>query len=266
MNKKDLHIRNMSQATLREAFPFTPILVGYRGSIAHGMFLPNTDPCSIDDKDIMGVVIAPLSCYMGLSRFETKETAEGEFDVVTYELVKYVRLLCKSNPNVLSLLWLDEQHYIYRSPIGQRLIDARELFVSKKIYHSFTGYAYGQLKRMEHCVHQGYMGEKRKALVEQFGFDTKNAAHLIRLLRMGIEFLTEGVLYVHRQDAPQLLEIKRGLWTLDKVKAEAERLFKRAEDAYDRSPLRAKPEAKKIDKLLQEIFVEHFDIQNSGEW
>jgi len=52
------------------------------------------------------------------------------------------------------------------------------------------------------------MGAKRKSLVEKFGYDTKNAAHLILLLRMGIEFLSVGVLHVKRHDAQELLEIK----------------------------------------------------------
>jgi DNA relaxase NicK len=46
----------------------------------------------------------------------------------------------------------------------------------------------------------GYMGKKRRELVVRVGYDAKNAAHLIRLLRMGIEFLTEGTLYVERAD------------------------------------------------------------------
>jgi len=37
----------------------------------------------------------------------------------------------------------------------------------------------------------GYLGDKRKQLVLKHGYDAKNAAHLIRLLRMGIEFLTK---------------------------------------------------------------------------
>jgi hypothetical protein len=58
----------------------------------------------------------------------------------------------------------------------------------------------------------GYMGKKRRELVMRVGYDSKNAAHLIRLLRMGIEFLTEGALHVERADGPELLEIKRGGW------------------------------------------------------
>lgn len=46
------------------------------------------------------------------------------------------------------------------------------------------------------------------------------------LLPMGAEFLESGHLRVYRtKDAEELKEIKRGGWTLDQVKAEAERLF-----------------------------------------
>lgn len=51
------------------------------------------------------------------------------------------------------------------------------------------------------------MGQKRRELVRRVGYDAKNAAHLIRLLRMGIEFLTEGTLHVERADATELLDI-----------------------------------------------------------
>jgi hypothetical protein len=93
------------------------------------------------------------------------------------------------------------------------------------------------------------MGAKRKALMEKYGYDTKNAAHLIRLLRMGMEFLKDGELNVTREDASQLLEIKRGEWTLEQVKAEAERGFNLAEQAYLASNLPKYPDVDKINKL-----------------
>lgn len=95
----------------------------------------------------------------------------------------------------------------------------------------------------------GYMGQKRRELVRRVGYDAKNAAHLIRLLRMGIEFLTEGTLHVERADAPELLEIKRGAWPLEKVKAEAERLFVLAQEAYVRSSLPAEPNPAEAERL-----------------
>ena len=93
--------------------------------------------------------------------------------------------------------------------------------------------------RSIHAKHfQGYMGEKRKALVRKFGYDTKNAAHLIRITRMCCEFLETGVMSVYRtHDAEELKAIKAGAWTLDAVKEEAQRLFARAEQAFQENPM-----------------------------
>src|SRR6266851_1724128 len=89
------------------------------------------------------------------------------------------------------------------------------------------------------------------------GYDAKNAAHLIRLLRMGIEFLTEGKMYVERADGPELLEIKRGAWPLEKVKAEAERLFQLAQEAYVRSPLPPEPDRTRAERLCVEMISDY---------
>jgi predicted nucleotidyltransferase len=236
------------------------IILGYRGSIAHGTYVPQEDPNSIDDKDIMAVNIPPVPYYLGLQQYEGTEFFEGVWDTVIYELRKYVRLLLKCNPNVLSLMWLEPQDYIYIHPVGKKLIDSRKLFVSKQAFHSFVGYANGQLHRMTHQAYSGYMGAKRKGLVDKFGYDTKNAAHLVRLLRMGIEFLTEGELYVKRKDSAELLEIKRGEWSLEKVKKVADDLFKLAHEAYVRSPLPNKPEEETIHKLLIDLIAEYHGI------
>lgn len=125
--------------------------------------------------------------------------------------------------------------------------------VGRHVYRSFAGYAHGQLHRMTHAACEGYMGEKRKQLVEKFGYDTKNAAHLIRLLRMAIEFLKDGELYVTRHDAQQLLEIKRGEWTLDQIKVEANHLFQLAETAFTASTLPVAPNKDAVDTLCQEL-------------
>lgn len=106
----------------------------------------------------------------------------------------------------------------------------------------------------------GYMGQKRRELVRRVGYDAKNAAHLIRLLRMGIEFLTEGTLYIERVDAPELLSIKRGEWTLDRVKSESERLFQLAQEAYIRSPLPAEPDRDRAERLCVEMISEYHGL------
>jgi uncharacterized protein len=51
----------------------------------------------------------------------------------------------------------------------------------------------------------------------KFGYDTKHAAHLVRLLRTGYEVLTEGRLLVKRPDAAKLLSIRQGNWTYEEL-------------------------------------------------
>jgi predicted nucleotidyltransferase len=253
--KGDVKFRGITQQETNQLLPEKGLmLLVYRGSIAHGMYVPQEDPDSIDDKDVMGAYIAPYQHYVGFpSGKDSMENIYKEWDVVCYELRKLIQLLLKGNPNVLSLLWVHDRHVIYENNAGKLLRANKKIFVSKNVYHSFNGYAYSQFKRMTHFKFEGYMGDKRKKLVEKFGYDTKNAAHLIRLLRMGIEFLTEGTLHVHRADAENLLAIKRGEWDLKKVQDEAERLFTLAEEAYVRSSLPAEPDREAAEELLARL-------------
>jgi hypothetical protein len=301
---------NLSQQQAAELLPDNIILLGYRGSIAHNMYIPSTDPDSIDDKDLMGVFVAPIEHYIGFGRDDVKERFIGEWDVVSYEVRKFIRLLSKCNPNVLSMLWLDREHLIHEHPLGARLRANKKIFVTRAAYPSFVGYAQGQFKRMTHFNQEvraemasleqsltecgvdlndlkatqeqldrwpglaetiagytalkrkyysgGYMGAKRKELVKRVGYDSKNAAHLIRLLRMGVEFLTDGELRVSRTDSDELLSIKRGDWSLDQVKAEAQRLFDLAEKAYLTSPLPPEPDIPRAEALCREIISDYY--------
>lgn len=240
------------------------ICLCYRGSIAHGTFIPNTNPNSIDDKDVIGIAIPPLEYFFGLKEFEQFERKQDYWDVLVYDFRKFVRLLAKANPNVLQILWTPRHHILKSSWQFERLVANRHLFAHRGIYKSFCGYSYGQLHKMENMAYNGYMGEKRKRLVEKFGYDCKNAQHLIRLLRQGIEFLRTGELVVERPDRGELIQIKTGQWSIDKVKREAYALFKVMEEAYSESKLPDRPDMEAIDRLVQEILIEHFRDTASG--
>jgi len=236
------------------------ILSAYRGSISHGMYIPKSDPNSIDDKDVMSVCVPPVDYYFGLQQGNcifpengTKEIKQNEWDIVIYEARKFIKLLAQGNPNVLCMLWIEPNYILHITDEGLLLRENRSIFTGKHVYKSFTGYAYGQLHRMTHHNNKGYEGEKRRQLVETFGYDTKNASHLIRLLRMGIEFLNDGELNILRPDASQLLEIKKGEWTLEKVINEADRLFAVSEQAYINSKLPKLPDYKAINELSSQI-------------
>ena len=300
-------------------FPLEPHLVvlALMGSHSHGTYMPPDEPNAIDDVDLMGFVVPPLDYHLGLPRWEHWRIQVDELDVVLYSLEKAMRLLLKSNPNIVGLLWLREDEYIHRHPVFSLMHDHRAVFSSQTAADAFSGYAMDQLKRMEafdlermaeyesltasirqrgpltevleadanklahiarnwslaldtlkrfrklHREHfSGYMGEKRKAMVRKYQYDVKNAAHLIRLLRMGIEFLGTGNLQVYRTaDADELKRIKRGGWTLDQVKTEAERLFAQVGPARDRSPLPPEPDTRAANAMLVAM---HRHILNLG--
>ncbi len=102
-------------------------------------------------------------------------------------------------------------------------------------------------------------------MVRKYQYDVKNAAHLIRLLRMGIEFLETGQLQVFRtSDADELKRIKRGGWTLDQVKAQAEALFGRIEEARARSPLPPRPDEAAANALIMEVHLRVLGLTNGG--
>ncbi|HXI11324.1 MAG TPA: nucleotidyltransferase domain-containing protein [Thermoanaerobaculia bacterium] len=94
-----MQLEGLTDEQVSELIPASSILVGYRGSIAHGMHDPQ--PGSIDDRDIMSVYIGPVEAYLGFGRESTLEKKFGEFgiwDAVGYELLKFVQLLLKGNP------------------------------------------------------------------------------------------------------------------------------------------------------------------------
>lgn len=221
------------------------------------MFVPSTDPNSIDDIDLMAVCVPPWSYYTGLSQYGsrgTREIVDGEWDIVVYEARKMVSLLQQGNPNVLSMLWSPDDTILWATPAGRLLRAERHLFSSKHVYNAFAGYAAGQFKRMTALAFEGYMGEKRKALVQQHGYDTKNAAHLMRLLRMGIEFFQTGELRVRRtEDADELLAIKRGERTLDSIKWEADKLFAGLKGACAASSLPEEVDREAVNDLCQRV-------------
>lgn len=247
------------------------ILCGLRGSLAHGTYIPPTDDLGVDDEDYMSVVIAPLRCYVGLSEWGTngrgtKETIEGEVDLVEYEIQKFVRLLLKGNPNMQALLWLKEDQYIIMTEFGRELVKNRKLFSSKKAFAPYLGYAHGQISKMEKSLYKGFACEKRQALCERFGYDTKHAAHAIRIMRMGIEFLRVGEIIVDRQlvDAYQLIAIKRGMWSKQQVLDEMNKLATEMKAAYEQSRLPDEPNYKRCEELLQTLILNYHGYEDPG--
>lgn len=326
-------------------------LLTVAGSRAYGMHRADSD------VDVKGVAIPPPAYFHGyLHRFDQADKpeqllpfipllAEAERAVAAatklegtvFNLVKFVALAADANPNILDVLFCRDAEVRLSTAIGAKLRGNRQLFLSGKAKHTFSGYAAAQLKRIrghrawllsppthaptraefelpEHTLipadhlaaakaavqaemdgwHIDYTGvdeptiidiqsrvstymtrvtagladadwtaaarsvglsdnliqvmlreraydnarrqwsqyqnwrsnrnPDRAALEAKYGYDTKHGAHLVRLLRMGREILTEGQVHVWRGglDAEELLEIRAGAWSYDRLVEYAE--------------------------------------------
>ncbi len=83
---------------------------------------------------------------LGLDNFEQKESEEP--DSVVYSLRKFVYLALQNNPNILDALFVEKNHIIFINDFGKELRNLRYDFLSKKVYKTYGGYAYSQLKKM----------------------------------------------------------------------------------------------------------------------
>ncbi|KOP23232.1 nucleotidyltransferase [Hapalosiphon sp. MRB220] len=180
------------------------ILIGLAGSHGYGLNRPDSD------YDYRGVFIAPKRYYLGFDRVEQKDGGwdevgifsflDGNQDTVIYELRKIIQLLAGANPNVLELLWLNE--YPVLTSVGQYLINHRKIFLTKKIKHTYSGYAFAQIKKME--THRKWLlnPPTKKPLPVDFGIEDEvplnkeelNAflEYLYHLIKGKIEYLEEA--------------------------------------------------------------------------
>lgn len=234
--------------------PSNTILCSLSGSRAYGLAKEDSD------YDLIGCCIGDMKHYFGIERLEQYQKKNGEVDATIYEIRKFFRLLLDQNPTVLSSLFVMPDHFLIISSSGKEIIKKRDSFLSKAAYKPFSGYAYGQLKRMTHHDAEKMTG-KRKAEFEEHGFSAKNAMHLIRLLKMGIILMKEGILRVYWEDneLEELKNIRSGKWSLDRIQKYADELFKEADDLYRNSKLLPeKVDYNMITNLLESLLRRHF--------
>ena len=98
---------------------------------------------------------------------------------------------------------------------------------------------------------------ERKSLEAKYKYDVKHAMHLVRLLNMGHEILTEGKVIVKRPDRDMLMDIRQGGWTYDKVIAYAEEMQTKIEEAYKVTKLPRSVDYAYLNKLYHELNEEH---------
>jgi predicted nucleotidyltransferase len=176
-----------------------------------------------------------------------------EYDVTIYNIVDYFQLVMKNNPNMIDSLFTHDTCVLHITRIGQMVREKRKLFLHKGCWHTFKGYAYQQMTKMSGHQRTG----KRKAMVEEFGYDVKFAYHVVRLLNEVEQIMSEGDLDLMR-NREQLKSIRKGEWTEQQIRDYFARKESDLETLYQNSKLPYSPDEETIKALLLNCLEEHY--------
>jgi hypothetical protein len=188
------------------------------------------------DTDRRGIYLAPADLQWSL--FGAPEQFEDNATQSCYwELQKFLTMALKANPNILECLYSPMVEKV--TPLGEKLVAHRQVFLSQMIFQTFNGYAMSQFKKIEQDIRNH--GEVK----------WKHAMHLLRLLLTGAATLREARVPVrveaHRD---RLLSVKRGEVPWADVVAWRQELHRDFEHALVETKLPERPDYEKANELL----------------
>lgn len=231
------------------------------GSRAYGTNVPGSD------TDYRGICIPPEEVLLGLTQWDQKKPkVDGkgrilpdEKDEIIVSLKKFITLALTCNPNVIDFLYAPDDCVLHVNPLGRGLLHIRDEFLSKRAFLTYGRMALEELKRMKKYDPNGDPDGKRFKIIEQYGYDTKQAMVGIRSLRMGKEILTKGMVIVRRSDAQELIDIRNGKYTENQIVDMATALNEELKAARDLSTLPEEPNYQKIEKWLIDTHMKALD-------
>lgn len=163
------------------------LLSGIVGSTAYGLAGPDSD------VDRLGMFALPTIELVGLGKPRLSRVSKDP-DSTLHEAGKALGLFLAGNPTASELLWLPEELYEARTPLGDEAIGLRTKFLSaQRTKDAYLGYATQQFRKL---VSRGASGSAPPAR------SAKHARHLMRLVEQGHELYTTGNLRI-RLAAPQ---------------------------------------------------------------
>lgn len=237
------------------------------GSTVHGLNLDDTA-----DRDEMGVCIEPISGLVGFKEFDQyiyrtasertgKQDAPsepGDLDLTIYSLRKFLRLAMHGNPTVLTLLFVPPELRVSSDARGARLQELAPAIVSRQSGKRFLGYMEAQRQRL--LGERGQLRTNRPHLIEQHGFDTKYASHILRLGFQGVELLTTGRLTLPLPEPTRsmILDVKRGKWSFNDVLQAAGDLERQLKDLLTDSMLPAEPDTETVEAWMIRMYFENW--------
>lgn len=125
------------------------LILGKAGSKSYGTSISGSD------DDFKFCFCEPAEYTLGILNNCENIILNKPYDCAGFSLKKFLQLAINNNPNCLELLFIEPEDYIYVSPLGQKLIDNRNAFLSKKLKFTLSGYAISQLNRIK--LHKSFI-------------------------------------------------------------------------------------------------------------
>lgn len=237
------------------------ILEGIVGSTIHGTAVQD----GLEDLDLMAVCIEDAATFAGFNACDTwtartkpmgVRSEAGDVDWVCYGLRKYLNLALKGNPSILLLLFVQEQHTRELTQKGRELRGLADAIVSKQAYMPFRGYMRQQHERLLGL--RGQRNVTRPELVERYGYDTKYAAHVVRLGLQGTELLSTGRLSLPMRDEDRALcvSIRQGGYSLAAVSEQIIKAERALDEANATSQLRERPDTHLVERWMLTAYLD----------
>lgn len=237
----------------------TTILECIVGSTLHGTSVSD----GLEDLDLMAIVVEEPRHIVGFyqedtwtkrSKPEGVRSEAGDTDYVAYGLRKYLHLALKGNPTILLAMFAPQGFVRVINDYGQELQSMYQRIVSKQVYAPFRGYMRQQHERL-----LGLRGQRnitRPELVKAHGFDTKYAAHIVRLGLQGEEILSTGriTLPMPVEQRELITSIRLGKYSLGQVSEIIIDAENRIVSAYENSKLPEKPDWKYVQEWMIDTY------------
>ena len=186
-----------------------------RGGLMYDTFDPD-----IDDQDYIGVFLpSDETLYSFTGDGHHSEILTGPMDLVYYSIHKFMSLVAKGSPNVILPLF----NPMYQSVIHRNIItNLLPTFVTKDLFDRTLRFAIAQADEtlVLEKKFKGYNGEKRKKLIQELGYDPKNACSALILFYICGEiaqFPKSQTLSVAVDERDFYMSVKRGYFSKDEI-------------------------------------------------
>ncbi|MFI1209432.1 DNA polymerase beta superfamily protein [Streptomyces sp. NPDC020802] len=220
------------------------LLSGIVGSTAYGLAHEGSD------VDRLGMFAAPTEDLHGLHGPKESHVTTKP-DCTLHEAAKWCRLALGGNPTVTELVWLPDELYEVRTPLGDELIGLRTTLLSaKRVRDAYLGYATQQFKRLYDRGDNSFSADTRKRTA-------KHARHLRRLCHQGFELYATGRLSIRVENPEEYHRFG------EQVAADAMAalpLLKHYESAFDetRSVLPEQADEAPVEAWLRRVRAHHY--------